>query len=236
MQQYTTNQLITNAYYLSGVVSRTLQSVTGDQISDGLNLLNDLLGVKSANTQLIPYFQEYDFTLVTNQETYVIPNLLAIETFVFFINSVRYATFESTRKNYQGSGRIENVSSLPFNWYLERGLNQSTLFLYFFPAGNYSAKIWGKFGLSQATLGQNLATVYDRYYIVYLRYALAEYICTEYNIEFQPQNYKKLRQLENVITYISPPDLTLSKISALQSDPALSWGDINLGHGWRPGG
>src|SRR6266852_1219220 len=111
---YTARKLITNAYYLSGIVARRLQEVSGLQISDGLDLLNDLLGVKTAQTTLIPYYAEYDFTLTQGVQTYFIPNLLAPETMTFFIDSVRYQMYPVGRREYWGSGRVEGVTSLPF--------------------------------------------------------------------------------------------------------------------------
>jgi hypothetical protein len=76
--------------------------------------------------------------------------------------------------------------------------------------------------------------VYDRYYIEYLRYALAEFLCAEYNIQFQPQSQKKLDELERVLLNISPPDLSMDKMSTLTGDTGGSnlYVQANLGHGW----
>ena len=62
---YTVTDLITRAFYLSQVVSRELQTVTGQQIADGLIWLNALLSLRSAFTKVIPYYQQYD--LETNR-------------------------------------------------------------------------------------------------------------------------------------------------------------------------
>ena len=64
---YTALELVTRAYYLSQIVAREAQTVSGSQISDGLYLLNALLDVKASDLQLIPYYQEYDFTSVAGQ-------------------------------------------------------------------------------------------------------------------------------------------------------------------------
>ena len=53
---YTARMLITRAYYLSQIVSRQLQEVSGEQIEDGLFLLNALLQFKSTDLREIPYF------------------------------------------------------------------------------------------------------------------------------------------------------------------------------------
>lgn len=219
---------------MSGVLARNLQTITSDQLSDGLDLLNAILAVKSANTRLIPYFTEYNFNAVTGQETYFIPNLLAVETFTFYIGLVRYSTSPQKRKTYWGSGRIDNVTSLPFQWEVERQLGGTNLNIYFFPNQNFPLVIFGKFALSQVTLNQDLSTILDLFYIEYLRYALAEQICIDYIIEMQPRAIVRLQELESIIMHISPPDLTLTKLSSMGKEPSLNYADANLGMGWRP--
>jgi hypothetical protein len=66
-----------------------------------------------------------------------------------------------------------------------------------------------------------------------LRYALAEYICQEYNITFQPQSEKKLRDFESTLIQVSPQDLSVQKMSSLQARQGPDiYGQANLGLGW----
>jgi hypothetical protein len=232
---YTVTDLITRAYYLSQVVSRELQTVTGQQLDDALIWLNALLSLKSAYSRVIPYFQEYDFNAVIGQEEYFIPELVQPETLTFNIGPVRYSTMPQSRRPYFGSGRVDNITSLPFNWHFERVLGGSNIFLYFLPSDNFPIKIWGKFGFTNVTFNQDLLLTYDEYYIDYLRYRLALRICSEYGIPMQPQAMDELRELEEAMTDVSPPDMSLSKVSTLQGETGINWGDINIGRGWRPG-
>ena len=73
---YTSSQLITYAYYLSGIVSRGTQTVTGEQLADGLDSLNMVIASKSVTYKHIPYFKSVDITANVGQEKYFIPNLL----------------------------------------------------------------------------------------------------------------------------------------------------------------
>jgi hypothetical protein len=234
---YTAKKLITKAYYLSGIASRTLQTVTADQLSEGLDLLNGLLAAKTAHQRLIPYFEEYSFPAVIGQEKYFIPGLIAVDTFVFYIGSVRFSMLELQRRDYFGSPRVDNVQSLPYNWHIERTIGGSNLFIYFVPNTNYPLRIVGKFGLDSITdENVDLSTIYDQYYIEYLRYALAEYICADNNITFQPQSQQKLNELEKILTDISPMDLSIKKMSTLTttSDRCDIYLDANIAKGWRP--
>ena len=88
---YTALQLINRAYYLSQIVARDLQVVSGSQVEDGLYLLNALLDVKGSDLRLIPYFQYYPLTAVANQEKYFVPNLLYVDSMTFNIGPVRYS-------------------------------------------------------------------------------------------------------------------------------------------------
>ena len=231
---YTTTQLITNAWYLSGVVARGLEIVDGAQITEGLNLLNALLAIKTANNRLIPYYTFYSLNLITNQESYFIPNLISIETITFNIEDVRYSMLKMSRKPYFGSARVDAIDALPFSWHVERSVGGATFYVYYLPSDTYLCKIWGKFSLAEVALGQDLSLTLDLFYIEYLRYALAEYICADYNITFQPQSMSKLTEYEQIITDISPIDLSMTKLSTLQSNFDINWGDVNIGKGWRP--
>ena len=231
---YTATQLITNAYYLSTICSRGFQTVTGEQLTDGLYLLNALLSFKSADQRLIPYFSEYPLTAVAGQEKYFVSGLIHAETLTFNIGNVRFSSEPVKRDAYFGSGRVDSVTSLPFTWHAERYMAGSNIFLYFLPASTYAIKIWGKFAFSDITIGQDLSLTYDKFYIEYLRYALADYICSEYQLSFPPQSAKKLAEMEKIVQDVSPPDLSMQKVTSFGGGSALNWADCNLGLGWRP--
>lgn len=229
---YTTTQLITRAYYLSGIVARDFQTVTGDQLTDGLTMLNALLDVKAGQQRFIPYFSVYDFSSVVGQENYTITNLLSVETLTFAIGPVRYSMLPMPRKSYYGSGRVNNLQSLSFTYHVERCHDGSIISLYPLPQNIYAMQLTGKFSLADVILGQDLSATLDLFYIEYLRYGLAEYICNEYNVEFQ--NASKLLEYENMISDISPLDLTMTKLSTMQKETGINYGFVNLSGGWVP--
>jgi hypothetical protein len=230
---YTALQLITRAYYLSQVVSRGLQTVSGEQVTDGEYLLNALLDVKASDLHLIPYFQEYDFNTVAGTESYFVPNLVYADSVTFNIGVVRYSMIDMTRKGYFSTPRVDNVQSLPFSYRVERKLDGSQIYLYFVPADIYAIKIWGKFGLTDVTLTTDLSLTYDKFYIEYLRYALAEYICAEYGATFPDESKAKYMEIRKKLMMISPADLSIQKRTYFSRQPALDWQLINL-PGWVP--
>lgn len=229
---YTVTQLITRAYQLSGIVPIGLKTVSGEQLETGLYLLNNILAMKSADIGRIPYFTNYTFNAVAGQELYVIPNLLSIETFVFYLQTIRYPLRFENRDAYFGSARTEGILSLPYKYYLERQLGGSNLYIYFLPDQDYSMELWGKFALTSVTINQDLTATLDGFYIEYLHYALADEMCGSNNQSLSPRNAQKLASYEKRILHVSPPDLMQTKLSTLQKNQVLNYAQANLGHGW----
>lgn len=231
---YTALQLITRAYYLSQIVSRQLQTVSGEQITDGLFLLNSILDYKSTDLRLIPYFQRYQFSSVQGQEDYFIPNLLYVDSLTFNIGPVRYSLTEMTRKEYFSGPRVDNIQSLPYSYRVERELGGARIYLYFEPEAVYQMKISGKFGLTEVTLTQDMSLTYDLYYIEYLRYALAEYICSDYGATFPDESKAKYMEIQKKLMDVSPADLSIQKRGYFGGNFPWDWQSINLWKGFWP--
>lgn len=233
---YSVTKLITHSYYLSQVVSRNLQTVTGDQFSDGLDLLNALLEVKGSDVRLIPYFTRGEFLSdvpLVGEQVFFIPNMVSIETLTFNLSNVQFPMTPVPRKTFFGGGRIEFINSLPFSYHAERVLGGMNIYPYFNTGQVLQMKYTGKFGLTDVTATTDLTTVYDLFYIEYLRYALAEYICSEWAVNFPEQAAKKFAEIRKKLMDVSPPDLTMQKASTLrQGSPLVTWGQINLSPSW----
>ena len=231
---YTANQLITRAYYLSQVISRDLQSVSGTEIEDGLYLLNALIDFKNTDTRLIPYYVRYDFETVAGQEMYFIPNLLMVDNLTFNIGPVRFSMTEFTRSQYFAISRVDGIESLPFSYRVERVYGGCNIYMYFVPSQVWEAKLSGKFSLTDVTLYTDMSLTYDTYYLEYLRYALAEYICCEYGSTFPDQSQAKLNQMVKQLTAVNPPDLSIQGDNYFGTGMGMDWQVANLTTGYWP--
>lgn len=233
---YLTNELIAGAFYASSIISREYETPSASQMSEGLFLLNDLIGDKAIDSSLIPYSDNHTFTAVAGTDNYYIENLISIETFVFYIDGVRYQTNNQQRFEFFGTFRPMNVQSLPWNWHLERELDGARLFLYFVPDVNYPLEIWGQFRLLEVTLFQDLSLTLDRFYINFLKFELALRLCAEYSYSVPPfvqQQYNKYYQM--IDSKSNTMDLRQRKITCLTGNGGINWGWINLGYtGWMP--
>ena len=231
--KYPAAQLISRAWNLAGIVAREFEQTSGDEGSDGLFLLNELLEFKACDLKLIPYFKRIRFQLNQGQERYYFPNMYQVETMTFNIGSVRFPTYGSGRKQYFGDGRVDNIQSLPFEWHLERVFGGSYLYVYYLPMQTFIANITGKFALTNVELQTDLSVVNDGFYITYLRYGLAETMCLEYDITFPEDKSKYLRRMEQKLIYVSPPDLKMKKISFMNTNSPFNWAHINISPAWN---
>lgn len=231
---YTALQLITRAYYLSQVVSRELQIVTGGQVTDGLYLLNAILDFKGSDLREIPYYQEYIFNSVQGQAMYFVPNLLAVDTMTFNIGDVRYALEDESRVKFFGPYRLDGIQSLPYQYRMERTQGGMNVYIYFVPASIYVMKIWGKFAFTEVTLNTDMSLYFDPYYLEFLRHQLVPWICNEYGATVPDGVMKNLSILEKKVMDVSPPDLSLRNRNYFGRGITLNWAVLNLSGGWVP--
>lgn len=227
-------ELISRAYYLSQVVSRELQTVSGDQITDGLYLLNALLDFKSTDTRLIPYYDRTTFNTIAGTEVYFRPNLLMVDALTFNIGDVRYSMTEMTRDGYFATARVDNIQSLPFSYRVERVLGGANIYLYFVPADVYVMNLSAKYALSEVTLDQDISLVYDKYYIEYLRHELANMICSDYDATLPDATMETLQEYRKKLLAVSPPDLSIQSGNYFDSGYGFDWQMVNLYKGYVP--
>lgn len=232
---FNAREVITEAYYLSGIVARDQETVSGSQLHDGLQALNSLLSLKSITGRFIPYYTYYSFTAVIGQERYFIPNLVEFEAFTFNLDSnVRFPTTNRRRKRYFGDGRANNIESLPVTRHFERTKGGGYIYLYFLPQQTYLLNLIGKFGFDSVDYDTDLSTLYDQFYIDYLTYELARRLCANNALTLPPQTKEILDEYTASIRDLMPIDLSMEKISTLQRRTTFNYADANFGRGWRP--
>lgn len=234
---YTALKLITGAYYASGIRARDFETVSGSDVTDGLQFLNEIMQDDTTDYAMIPYYTKYEFDAVAGQQTYFIEDLIDVDTLVFFIDSVRYSMGRQSRKLYHGSPRAENIRSLPFNYEVDRCLGGANVNMYFLPDQDYPMELWGQFRLPVVTsLSFDLSTIFDQFYITYLRYFLAGRLCHEFNVDVPMGVTKQIAIHHKAIAKRSAPlDLTTTVISTVNGSMSLNYGQVNIGRGFTTG-
>ncbi len=234
---YSVNKLITNAFYLSKVRSKDFQTVGGDDIAVGLDLLNEILAETSINTKMIPYYTERTISAVIGQEKYFIENLVEPFSLTFNMTTVRYATTQLSRREFHSTTRIDGVIALPFDVSFERVVGGCNMYVQFLPADTYPFKIWGKFALellTNADLRTDLLETYDMFYIRYLRYLLAQELCNYYGLPFSAELRLVSDRIAANLNDMNPIDLTTRKLDMYDDKNAINWAQVNLGRGFSP--
>lgn len=232
---YLSSNLITDSYYLSGIVSRDFESVTNSQTSDGLRLLNEVIADRTIDNATIPYTDRYTLPAVAGTSEYFIQNLIDIDVFTFYINSIRYQTRNQQRQDFFGSYRATGIQSLPWDWHFERQFNGGKLYLYFTPDVAYPMEIWGSFRLSSVTLFQDLSLTLDQFYTNFLQYLLADRLCDFFSYNVPANVSKKLKDYyEWISNTTNVMDLRQQKLSSLSGGSAINYAVVNLSNGWLP--
>lgn len=235
---YSVNKLITSAFYLSKVRSQDFQNVGGEDISVGLDLLNEVLSETSINTKMIPYFSSVTIPAVIGQEKYFIENLVEPFSLTFNDTTIRYATTQLSMREFHSTTRIDGVIALPFDVTFTLSLGGCDMYVQFLPADTYPFIIWGKFALSLITMGQlpqDLLATYDMFYIRYLRYLLAQEICNYYGVSFNAELKAVSDRIAANLNDKNPIDLTTRKLNLYDDKNAINWAQVNLGKGFCAG-
>lgn len=229
-------ELVTQAFYLSDVVSRDFETVSGSQLSDGMDMLNDILSEKSARTTSIPYDTHSTFNTVVGQESYQVSGLIEVSevTYTDTSSNVRYSMRRLTKSEQFGTGRVENINSLPATYYYERNVSGGLIYLYHPPDQVYRVDVTGKVSFTEVESCTDVSSMLPRYYTSYLKYALSSRIADFYNVEFSQQKQIRLQSLERQIFYVVPPDMSVKKISTFNSKSYDNYAEANLSRGFYP--
>lgn len=229
----TVTRLITMAYNKAVITALNYQPLSADQLDIGLYAFNEVLARILIDPAIVPYWKSYDLTLVGGQEDYEIPYLIDVQTFVFYLNSVRYPIIPADFRQYWGSPKAVNVQTLPGYFTIKRILGGSMVSVSPSPNQDYQALIWGSFGLTEATLNQNLSETYDQYYITYLTDLTARELCVHFGVEVPQQLASHLLQYDELIRKRSQPlDLTNNVISVFNPTTDINYAFVNCGDGY----
>ncbi len=235
---FTALNLISISFYISQIFAKGFDNgIPAEDANTGLQALNDVLSEKSVDGSLNPYYSSLEFNSVAGQETYFIENMVEMDTLTFLLDTQRFSIQIVGRDAYNGCMRSENVTSLPWLGYAERLMGGANISLYYLPDRVYPMTVWGKFALTgAANLFTDLSLLYDGFYIAYLKCAVANRLCMYYGADAPASLVKALATYDVTMSnQISPPDLTMKKISTLNNNLAVNWAVVNLANtGWLP--
>ncbi|NIV16245.1 MAG: hypothetical protein GWN62_34810 [Aliifodinibius sp.] len=127
---------------------------------------------------------------------------------------------------------MDNIDSLPYQYFPERELGGTRIYFYFKPADTYEIRVTGKFALSNVTNDTVIDNELEPFYISYLNYALADRMCDFYSLPLGDAKKKRLYDFERILSDLSGLDTTVKKRSILGKGQTTAYGQANLGRGW----
>jgi len=177
----TPNDIIDRAYRIIGVRSKD-QALSGDDVGQGLYILNQMLDHYSADSQLIAYYDVIEFPLVVGQESYTISDQLVADVtnkrlvYLKYVNLIdnqyRYPVRVENDTMFYRFTRDETVTRRPSIVFLQQEIGQSRITFIEAPDKTYTCVVKGKFILAHLELSTIITQVPIAYHR-YLEYALA---------------------------------------------------------------
>lgn len=184
----TVNDIINNALYLIAAISPD-RIPPASMVSRGLYLLNDMLDSFSSLGVYIPYIKTLDFTMVPNQGTYSISNIVPADIVANRIVELDFVTVTVQEVSYPvnvvdravilNQVRFAQGQTRPGAVYMDKQDLQTNLTFYPKPDQQYQCQIRAKFMLDRLSLFQVITEVPPHYY-KFLRYALARELRSYY--------------------------------------------------------
>lgn len=207
---YLARQSIIEACYLSGIVSRSFSTVTGEMGRDGLNILNDFLSEKTADEREIPFRRKFTFNTVVGTSNYFVQDLITPETITFFDGTTRLSSMDMTIKTFAGAPNTP-TSSMPCFSHFEKEVGGCRIYFFYSPDKAYSIEIHGKGRFPVVNFDTDLSLILDRFYINYLIHEVAFGLCAKYGLSMKEEVNAHLSMLRSKIYDMTPMDITFQQ-------------------------
>lgn len=181
----TVKGFVQDCYQIVSASSPTVP-LKGDDMSKGIQFMNELLTAYSANGLMITVAKEVTFTLPIGQEevTFAAPDFIPspdvpsgrlanLQNAWLLLDNVTYPLIIENRNTFFGSYKFDPQLGLPRFVVVINEVDVTRV--RFYPAASqvYTAKVYGKFQLPP--LGENdTMSILPTYYIRYLRLAVAK--------------------------------------------------------------
>lgn len=246
---YPIRQLIIEAYYLSGLVSRETETVSGEELEEGRHYLNIILSNNTINGERIIYSQSTKGTLNISSNTIYVPKLFCVQTITLYNGNIRYPLTRLDRDQFYGTSSIHALESIPVYYHEELSIlpldlteNQPTegMRINVYPCANtnYEYVIHGKFGFDEIkpeNLSDDALKLWAYYYINYLTLSLAKRLNATTDIAFPVATQELLKSVEQELCSKNTKDYSMKIMNPFGFNESSScFPLVNLGTGYIP--
>lgn len=211
----TASQLITRSLRTLGVVTAT-ETPSADDLSAGLDALNDVLAALSLKRGAFPAQSNHALTLTANDGQYSIgsgadlnvPRPLRIESAYITVDGLDIALCVGSREDYNEI-TDKSETGKPTHVFYDASSANGTVYFYPVPDDACAVNLtcWGEF--TQIS-GVNSAVTLPTYLVAYLRYAVAVALAPEYQRPVDPLWLAMVDSIERDMACLHRPMLKAS--------------------------
>lgn len=235
----TTNELIINALYLTGElgVGETPDSF---MLSSGLELINELIDKFASDSIYIPYLKELSFTMVANQASYTVSDMVTADVTSDRIVDLSFANYTVpsagqgiiyplqiiNKAQYYGVTRLLPLNTRPGFIFLDKQATESIVTLYPAPDQPYPCLLGVKVMINKLVANEDL-TELPPFYYGFLKYCLARKFLAYYpSANWSETSEQEYQDYYNIIKNANETDITIRPSAVLSRPEPFYWQNI----------
>lgn len=235
----TTNELIINSLYLTGElgVGETPDSF---MLSSGLELINEVIDKLSSDSIYIPYLKELNFTMVANQASYTVSDMVTADVTSDRIVDLSFANYTVpsagqgiiyplqiiNKAQYYGVTRLLPLNTRPGFIFLNKQATESIVTLYPAPDKPYPCLLGVKVMINKLSANEDL-TELPPFFYGFLKYCLARKFLAYYpSANWSETSEQEYQDYYNILKNANETDLTIRPSAVLSRPEPFYWQNI----------
>ncbi len=235
----TTNELIINSLYLLGEL-QVGETPDSFMLSSGLELINELLDKFASDSIYIPYLKSLSFTMVANQPSYSISDMIPADVTSNRIVDLSMANYTVpsagqgiiyplqiiNKAQYYGVTRLLPLNTRPGFIFLDKQELESIVTLYPAPDQPYPCQLQVKVMLDKLIANQSL-TELPPFYYGFMKYCLARKFLSYYPSGNWPDtSEQEYQDYFSTIKNANETDVTVRPSAILSRPEPFYWQNI----------
>jgi hypothetical protein len=228
----TTNDLIVNSLYLTGELG-VGETPDAFMLTTGLEIVNGLLDMYSADGIYIPFLTTINFNFVAGQGTYSISDLVPADINAdrvvdlafanYLVSTISYPLRIINKATYYNISRQTDVETRPGTIFLDKQPTESFITVYPIPDQPYPCSIQVKSMIDELGPVEDISEL-PPYYYRFLKYAMAREFMAYYPSGNWPQtNEDAYQDMYNNLKNANETDLTINPSAILQTHQPYYW-------------
>jgi len=235
----TTNELIINSLYLIGELG-VGETPDAFMLSSGLEIINELIDTFATDSIYIPFLKELSFTMVANQATYSISDMVPADVVSNRVVDLSFANYTVpsaaqgiiyplqiiNKAQYYGVTRLLPLNTRPGFIFLDKQATESFVTLYPAPDQPYPCLLGVKVMINELAANEEL-TELPPFYYGFMKYAVAREFLSYYpSGNWTDMAEKKYQDIYSSVKSANETDVTIRPSAILSRPEPFYWQNI----------